>query len=361
MTEQHSPQPAVSRPSRKTGMSPGTMIHVGRRVSDEVVVEVQHYEKGKDLACATLGGPDEAQAYRGRPGVTWLDVNGIHDVPLVERIGHIFDLHPLLLEDIVNAHQRPKLEQHGEHLFLIVKMLLEHEQTHEIEMEQVSVVMGAGFVITFQERERDTFDSVRRRLADPRTRIRQQGPDFLAYALVDTIVDNYFVVLEHLGDRIEELEDRVIEDPDRDTLEEIFAVKRTLAELRRAIWPLRDALGAMGRGDTPLVQRSTLPYLRDVQDHTMRVIDTIESYREMAATMVEMYMSSVSNRLNDVMRVLTVIATVFIPLTFVVGVYGMNFTHMPELAWRWGYPVVWVVMVGITAFLLVAFRKRGWL
>jgi magnesium transporter len=215
-------------------------------------------------------------------------------------------------------------------------------------------------VLTFQERERDTFDTVRRRLADPATRVRQHGADFLAYALVDTIVDNYFAVLERVGDRIAELEDDILASPDRQALEAVFDVKRSLIELRRAAWPLRDALAAMSRGDTPLIQAGTLPYLRDVQDHALRVIDTIETYRDMATTMVEMYMSSVSNRLNEVMRVLTVIATIFIPLTFIAGVYGMNFHHMPELGWRWGYPLIWGVMIAVAVGLLAYFRRRGW-
>jgi magnesium transporter len=349
-----------ARPSVKIGMSPGTLIHLGEAPNQAVTVELYHYEGAGPLERRVLADADEAAAYRHRPGVTWIDVNGVHDVALVERLGGAFELHPLLLEDVVNTHQRPKLESHGEHLFLVLKMLLDDPETDGFEVEQVSFVIGAGYVITFQERERDTFDSVRRRLVEPETRVRQHGADFLAYALVDTVVDNYFAVLERLGDRIADLEDDILVSPDRDTLEEVFGVKRSLVELRRAVWPLRDALAAMGRGDTPLIASGTLPYLRDVQDHALRVIDTIETYRDMATTMVEMYMSSVSNRLNEVMRVLTVIATIFIPLTFIAGVYGMNFSFMPELRWHWGYPVIWGVMVAIAVGLVVYFRRRGW-
>jgi magnesium transporter len=370
MTDHHgggltpSPAPVAARPgrpSRKIGMGPGSLVYIGAEISGIVDVEVYHCTDGSELERRGLRDIEELTAYRDALGTTWVDVNGVHDVALIGRIGEIFDLHPLLLEDVVNAHQRPKFEQHGEHLFLVVKMLLNSVSGDEIEEEQVSIVLGSRYVITFQERARDTFDPVRRRLADPATRLRQHGADFLAYALVDTIVDNYFGVLEKLGDRIEDLEDAIVADPSPDRLEEIFEMKRVLVELRRVVWPLRDALAGMGRGDTPMIEHGTLPYLRDVHDHTLRVIDTIETYRDTAATMVEMYMSGVSNRMNEVMKVLTVIATIFIPLTFIAGLYGMNFVNMPELHWRWGYPVVLVAMGVTTAALLLFFRKRGWL
>jgi len=355
------PIPRPARPSRKIGLSPGTLIHLGRRMASEVRIEVLHCAGESELTQRIAENVDELAVYRGAPGLTWIDVNGIHDVQLIGRIGEIFGLHPLLLEDVVNAHQRPKFEPHGEHLFLVLKMLLHNEETDEIEAEQVSVVIGQGFVLTFQEQERDTFDSVRRRLADPSTRVRQHGADFLAYALVDTIVDNYFAVLEWLGDHIDDVETRLIASPDQATLREVYDIRHSLVELRRAVWPLRDALAAMGRGDAPLIQPGTLPYLRDVQDHALRVIDTLETYRDMAVTLVEMYMSGASHRLNEVMRVLTVIATIFIPLTFIVGVYGMNFDHFPELHWWWAYPVLWVIMLAIAGGMVGFFRRRSWI
>jgi magnesium transporter len=349
----------AGRASRKIGMSPGSLVHVGRRFAEDVLVEAHWFGGGQYEESAVLDVGD-LTAYRERGGVLWLDVNGIHDPDIIGRIGAVFGLHPLLLEDVLNASQRPKLEEHGEHLFLVLRMLLPGPDD-TVEMEQVSVVLGAGYVLTFQERSRDTFDPVRRRLADPASRLRQQAADFVAYALVDTIVDQYFAVLERIGDRIEDLEDIVIESPDRDTLTAVYDVKRTLTELRRVIWPLRDALGALARGDSPRVAATTLPYLRDVVDHAIRSLDTIETYRDTAATLIDMYMSSSSHRLNEVMRVLTVIATIFIPLTFIVGIYGMNFSRMPELEWRWGYPVVWGVMVATVLGMLAFFRRRDWL
>jgi len=360
MAEQPVSSMRMGRASRKIGMSPGSLVHVGRRFAEDVQVDVYWLGPDGTFEQTTVLEVAELESYRDREGVLWVDVNGIHDVEIISRIGTVFGLHPLLLEDVLNANQRPKLEEHGDHLFLVLRMLLAGDD-HTVEMEQVSVVLGARYVLTFQERSRDTFDPVRRRLAESGSRLRQQGADFLAYALVDTIVDNYFAVLEGVGDRIEELEDAVVVEPDRETLTAIYDVKRTLADLRRAIWPLRDALGTLARGDSPRVTPGTLPYLRDVADHAIRTLDTIETYRDTAATLIDMYMSSVSNRMNDVMRVLTVIATVFIPLTFIVGIYGMNFAHMPELAWRWGYPAVWAVMVGTVLGLLVFFRRRNWL
>jgi magnesium transporter len=360
MPEQPAAPVRFGRPSRKIGMSPGSLVHVGRRFAEDVQVDLYWLGPDGTFDRQTVLEVSELESYRDRGGILWLDVNGIHDVDIIGRIGTVFGLHPLLLEDVLNAHQRPKLEEHGEHLFLVLHMLLAGPD-HSVEMEQVSVVLGTNYVLTFQERSRDTFDPVRRRLAEPSSRLRQQGVDFLAYALVDTIVDNYFAVLEGIGDRIEQLEDMVVTSPNRDALTGIYEVKRALADLRHTIWPLRDALGTLARGDSPRVTAATLPYLRDVADHAIRTLDTIETYRDTAATLIEMYMSSVSNRLNDVMRVLTVIATVFIPLTFIVGIYGMNFVHMPELGWRWGYAGVWAVMLGTVVALLTFFRRRGWL
>lgn len=350
-----------ARPSQKMGVPPGTLVHVGRAREGAVQFEVHRFDGAGELERAALPSVDAIADVAGRPGLLWVDVNGVHDTEAVARLGAMFDLHPLLLEDVVHTHQRPKAEVHGSHLFLVLKMILPGEEPPDIEVEQVSVVVGTNFVLTFQERARDTFDPVRRRLADPSSRLRGRGPDFLAYALVDTIVDGYFAVLEDIGDRFEALEDDVLASPDSDTLERVYGVKRTLTELRRVLWPLRDAVAALGRGDTGIVQESTHPYLRDLQDHVIRVIETVETYRDTAATLLEMYMSSVSNRLNEVMRVLTVIATIFIPLSFLVGVYGMNFTNMPELGWRWGYPAVWAVMGATAGGLLLFFRRRGWL
>jgi magnesium transporter len=356
-----SPRSHVSRPSQKIALPPGTLVHLGRKLAAEVRIEVLHCVGGGELERRAIDDVEQLGDFAKGDGLTWIDVNGIHDVTLIGRIGEIFGLHPLLLEDVVSTHQRPKFEAHGESLFFVLKMMLQGSDPDEVEMEQVSVVIGKGLVITFQERERDTFDPVRRRLADPTTKVRHRGADFLAYTLIDTIVDGYFAVLERTGDRIEMLEDQLIERYDPHTLHEVYQVKRRLVELRRVVWPLRDALGVFARGDSPLIKAGTLPYLRDVQDHALRVIDTIETFRDMTATLVEMYMSGSSHRLNEVIRILTVISTIFIPLTFIVGVYGMNFDHLPELHWWWAYPVLWIIMLMIAGGMVAFFRRRDWL
>jgi len=345
----------------KVGLAPGTMIHVGEAREGPVVVRLTHYTPNGELEERVVADPRELLAYRDRPGVTWIDVTGIHNVDIVAEIGEVFALHPLLLEDAVHARQRPKTEEYDDHLYLVLKMLRWDEDGTRVDVEQVSVVLGERYVITFQETPVDTFDHVRARLREPTKRIRKAGADYLAYALVDSIVDHYFTVLETIGDRIEDIEDELIQEPDQKALTDIFRLKRTLVYLRRATWPLRDAMGNLLRGETRFVRKSTLPFVRDLHDHTLRVVDLIETYREMVSGMVDIYMSSVSNRMNDVMRVLTVIATIFIPLTFIAGVYGMNFDHMPELHWDWGYYAVWAVMVAVAVTLLVYFWRRRWL
>ena len=345
----------------KVGLAPGTLIHVGEERDGPIVVRLTHYTPDAELEERVISDPAELLAYRDRAGVTWVDVTGIHDVDLVAEIGEVFGLHPLLLEDVVHARQRPKTEEYDDHLYLVLKMLRCEEEGERVDVEQVSVIVGERYVITFQETPVDTFDQIRARLRERTRRIRKAGADYLAYALVDSIVDNYFTVLETIADRIEAAEDELIEAPDEDALTEIFRLKRTLVYLRRAVWPLRDAVGALVRGETRFVKKATLPFLRDLHDHALRAVDLIETYRDMVGGMVDIYMSSVSNRMNDVMRVLTVIATIFIPLTFIAGVYGMNFDHMPELHWPWGYYAVWGVMVAVAIALLMFFRRRRWL
>lgn len=345
----------------KVGLAPGTLIHIGQEREGPVEVRLTHFQPDTGLEERTVATPAELREYRDRPGVTWIDVTGVHDLDLVADIGEVFGLHPLLLEDVVHTRQRPKTEEYDDHLYLVLKMLRWDEGGERVDVEQVSVILGERYVITFQENPVDTFDKVRARLREPTKRIRKSGADYLAYALVDSIVDHYFAVLEVVGDRIEDIEDELIEDPDEKALTDIFRLKRTLVYLRRAVWPLRDAVGSLLRGEIRFVRKATLPFLRDVNDHTLRAVELIETYRDMVSGMVDIYMSSVSNRMNEVMRVLTVIATIFIPLTFIAGVYGMNFDRMPELHWDWGYYAIWGVMAAVAVALLLYFRRRGWL
>ena len=270
-------------------------------------------------------------------------------------------MHPLVLEDILNTGQRPKLEDFDEYVFVVLKMFRYGDQVDGMGIEQISLILGPSFVISFQEEPGDVFDLVRGRIRESKGRIRKMGADYLAYALLDALVDSYFVVLERVGEKVEFLEEELVSDPRPETLQAIHNLKRDMLFLRKSVWPLREVVGALVRGEPSLFGESITVYLRDVYDHSIQVIDTIETFRDMVSGMLDIYLSSVSNRMNEVMKVLTIIATIFIPLTFITGLYGMNFKHMPELAWRWGYPMVWAVMLTVVVLMLFYFRRKKWL
>jgi magnesium transporter len=288
-------------------------------------------------------------------------VDGLHQVEILEKLGECYGLHPLVLEDILNTDQRPKTEDYGEYIYIVLKMLDYNDKSNEIEPEQMSLILGPNFVFSFQEREGDTFNPIRERIRNNKGRIRKMGADYLAYTLLDSIVDNYFIILEKLGEKIEFLEEKLVTRPTPETLQVIHYLKREMISFRKAVWPLREVVSGLERGEASLIKEATRIYLRDVYDHTIQTIDTIETYRDMVSGMLDIYLSSVSNRLNSVMKVLTIIATIFMPLTFLAGVYGMNFKYMPELEWRWGYPVTWLIMAGIGISMLIYFRKKRWL
>jgi len=350
----------TARISKKAGLPPGTLIHVGDKKTEKARLRLMDYTQ-EHCEERELGTIEESFAYRDKDSVTWINVDGIHQVDMVEKIGTHYHLHPLVLEDILNTHQRPKLEDYEDYLFLILKMITYAEAQKLLYVEQVSIIVGRGFVISFQESEGDVFESVRERLRKGKGRIRKGGPDYLAYALTDAVVDNYFLVLEKIGEDLEELEAEVISKPVPETAESIHNLKRELLFLRKSVWPLREAVVILEKGESPLVQEKTTVYLRDVYDHTIQVVDTIETFRDMVSGILDIYLSSLSNRMNEVMKVLTIIATLFIPLTFVAGIYGMNFKSMPELEWRYGYVFAWVIMALIALLMLLYFRKKRWL
>jgi magnesium transporter len=351
--------PRPIRRSHKAGMPPGSLVYLGRRKVEKTTLEVIDYdaERLEELQDVSLEG---CHVLLDKPTVTWINVNGLHDVEVVEHLGRDFGIHPLVLEDLLNPAQRPKLEDYDTHQFIVLKMLSWDEERQNIVVEQVGMVLGPSFLVTFQERGGDVFDPVRLRLRGNRGRIRRQGPDYLLYALLDAIVDNYFVILERLDDRIEALEERLTDSPGPETLREVHRLKREMIFLRRAVWPLREVLSGLQRDTIRIVKPETRLFLRDVYDHTIQVIDTVETFRDLLQGMLDVYMSTVSNRLNQVMKVLTIISTIFIPLNFIAGVYGMNFRHMPELASRWGYPIVLGSMVAVGITMLALFKKRGW-
>tara|TARA_R110000822_G_scaffold3164_16_gene14310 strand:+ start:8921 stop:9988 length:1068 start_codon:yes stop_codon:yes gene_type:complete len=348
----------VVKRGRKVGSAPGTLIHLGEPRVQQPAVRIIEYNQ-QEISDRLI---DQAGDYRVRNGghVAWLNVDGVHQVEVIEALGKAFKLHPLVMEDILSVDQRPKVEDYDGYLYLVLRMLHYDAATEEIQTEQLSLILGDHFVLSLQEQPGDLFDGIRSRLRDGR-QIRSMQADYLAYALLDAVVDHYFLALEHLGDQIEALEDELMEKPQPSTLGRIHHYKREMLMLRKAVWPLREVLSRLARDESPLISADTRVFLRDVYDHTIHVMDTIDTLREMLVGMLDLYLSSVSNRMNEVMKVLTIIATLFMPLTFIAGVYGMNFEYMPELQWRWGYPAVMVLMLAISGSLLYAFRRRGWI
>jgi magnesium transporter len=345
---------------KKAGLPPGTLIYVGDRRVDQVKIEIIDYDADHvtEVEPKTV---EECLSFKESPTVTWLNVIGLHDTAVIEKLGERFGLHPLLLEDILSTEQRPKYEDFGTHIFIVLRMLRYKDEAHSIESEQVSLILGPNFVISFQEIKEDPFDPIRERIRSGKGRIRGAGADYLAYALMDAVVDNYFVILEKVGDAIEVLGEAAVSDPTSKTLHTIQVLKRELGHLRRSIWPIREVVSGLERGGSALIADSTGIYLRDVYDHTVQVMETVESFRDMVSGMFDTYLSSVSNRMNEVMKVLTIIATIFIPITFVAGVYGMNFRHMPELTLRWAYPAVLLLMLVVALSMVAYFRRRKWL
>jgi magnesium transporter len=303
---------------------------------------------------------EECFPFKDKPTVTWVNIDGLHEIEVIEKIGAHYSLHPLLLEDILNTDQRPKMEDFGSYVFVVMKMIDYHAESEEVRSEQFSMIIGTSYIISFQERSGDVFDGVRDRIRNAKGRIRRMGSDYLAYALIDAVVDRYFSVLEALGDKMESMEDEIMSHPRPEMMEAIYQLKRDLIFLRKSIWPLREVTGSLQRGESGIVQEGTGVFLRDVYDHTVQIIDTIESFRDVASGMHDTYLSGISNRMNEVMKVLTIFATIFIPLTFIAGIYGMNFEHMPELGWKWSYLFFWVVALIVGFGMFVSFKRRRW-
>ncbi len=347
--------------SKKAGLAPGSLIHIGERKTKEVKITIMDYDEGhlEEKEVKTIV---ECFAFKERPTITWINIEGIHEVNILERLGECYGFHPLILEDILNTDQRPKMEDFGEYIYVVLKMLEYNDRKDEIITEQVSLILGKNFVISFQEGIKgDVFDPIRERIRTSKGRIRKAGADYLAYSLLDGIVDNYFIILEKLGEKVECVEEELVARPDPETLHLIHNLKREMIFLRRSVWPLREVVSNLERTESLLIKKSTGIYFRDVYDHTIQVIDTIETFRDMLSGMLDIYLSSISNRLNSVMKVLTIIATIFMPLTFIAGLYGMNFKYMPEIGWRFGYPFALFLMVSVVVVMLFYFRKKKWM
>jgi len=346
--------------AKRLALPPGTLVHLGEPSLSDTLLSLIVYDKD---TCAKYDATtlEDALGKMLPDAVSWLNITGLQDTALLERLGSRFAMHPLTLEDILNTGQRPKTEVFDGHLFSVLKMIRYDETTRSLDIEQVSFILGKDYVITFQERPGDVMDALRDRIAQGKGSIRRRGADYLLYSIIDLIIDHYFISMESIGDDIEELEAQVLDEPSPALAKELHRIKRELLFLRKAIWPMREQIALLLREEHPLIATDTMPYLRDLQDHTVQVIDTVETFRDMLGGLLDVYLSSISNRMNDVMRILTIIATIFIPLTFLAGIYGMNFDVMPELHHPLGYPAV-LGVCAVTAVAMIAFFKRkGWL
>lgn len=350
---------AGKKRSKKTGLVQGSLVHIGNQYAEKSKITLIRFDEfsivEKEIANAV-----DLSAEKNLPGVTWININGLHDVQLLAEIGNIFGVHPLIMEDILNTDQRPKTEDFADYIYIVLKTFHNHS-AENLNPEQVSIILGHNFVLSFQEKESSLFEPIRERLRNNKGRIRKSGSDYLAHDIIDNIVDNYFIVLENLEDKIEKLEDDLVKQTTPTRLETIHRLKRELIFLRKSLWPLREAISSLQRSDSPLINESSVVYFKDISDHIIAIIDTVDTYRDMLAGMLDIYLSSTSVKLNEVMKVLTIIATIFMPLTFLAGVYGMNFRYMPELEWHWGYFAIWTVMLIIAIFMLIFFRNKKWL
>lgn len=349
-----------SRVSKKIGLAPGSLVHVGEERTEKPKITIIDYDRN-NYQEKVVENVEECFPFKDYPTVSWINVDGIHQVDIIEKMGKHFGIHPLVMEDIVHTNQRPKMVDYDSYIYIVLKMLWFENDDTDVKAEQVSIILGPDFVLSFQELEGDTFDFVRERLRNSKGKIRNVGSDYLAYALLDSIVDNYFLIIERFGEAIEDLEDKLIENPSPEILQSIHDLKKEMIYLRKSVWPLRDVINRLERTESNLIKDSTFVFLKDVYDHTIQVVDAIETYRDILTGILDVYLSSVSNKMNEVMKVLTIIATIFIPLTFIAGMYGMNFTNMPELGWKWGYPAVWVINILIFLSMYSYFRRKNWL
>ena len=356
-------RPRIGKRYHSPGTSPGTLRPLDIPATGPTRITVIDYGPGR-CEEKVIERVEDLARYRDTQTVTWINIEGLNDIALIEAIGRLFNIHRLTLEDIVNCGQRPKIEDYSSYHFLVMRSLIYKE---ELETEQISFVLANNYVLTFQEVPGDSFEAVRQRIRKEGGQIRTMGSDYLVYALIDALVDEFFPALEKFGEKIEALEDEVILRPSPQVLHEVHQIKRDLLVLRRAAWPERDLIAAFQREESHLIRPETRVFLRDCYDHTVQVIDMIETYRDLASGLQEVYLSSVSNRLNEVMKVLTIISTIFIPLNFIAGVYGMNFQHdrshplnMPELDWYFGYPFALGMMATLALALVFYFKKKGW-
>ena len=353
-------QKLIRQQSHKAGLPPGSLVSMGHAAARPIRISVIDYDQ--DTYTETdLSGVSDCGLYKESPTTSWINITGVHDADLIKSVGECFDLHALTLEDIMNTDHRPKVEDFGRYIFITLKMLYMSGSGQNILFEQVSLILGQGYVISFQEAEGDVFQPVRDRIQRASGRLRQRGAGYLAYALVDAVVDQYFSILESLGEEVEDLEESVVTDSERVNTKQIYGIKREVTLLRRSVWPLREMVSTLEKIETDLIDVSTRVFIRDLYDHSLAILDSIDTFRDMAGNILDVHLTNVNNRMNQVMKLLTIIATIFIPLTFIAGIYGMNFDYMPELKWHYSYFVVWGIMLILALAMVKYFQKKKWL
>jgi magnesium transporter len=345
---------------------PGIPIYIGNNEIQTTKIKIINYD-AKNITETEITKPEECIPFKGKTTVSWINICGLKNIDMIEKICKLYDLHPLIIEDILDTEQRPKIDVFENYIFITMKLNLYDKDTKSLRIEQISLILGNNFVITFQEKPSDVFKPAHERLLNSQNRIRQLGADYLAYALIDTVVDNYFHIIEAIGDVIEDVEENVITDPTPKTMRAIHTLKREIIYLRKSVWPLREIINNLQRKTSSLISEETDFHFRDVYDHIIQVIDSVETYRDLLAGILDLYVSGISNRMNEIMKVLTIFAAIFIPLTFIAGLYGMNFNHakspfnMPELNWYFGYPFALGIMAIVAIVMLIFFRKKKWL
>ncbi|GET21770.1 magnesium/cobalt transporter CorA [Prolixibacter denitrificans] len=346
--------------SQKAGLPPGSMVFIGDKHEEAPELTIIDYDTSK-FEVNTKATLQDALRRKETAPISWINIDQLHDVELMEKLGSHYEIHPLLMEDILNTDLRPKVEDEDEYVMLSLKMLQYEEQTDNLTTDQVSLILGKNYVISFREKPDNIFEPIINRLSSSKGSIRSRGADYLFYALTDVIVDNYFTIIENIGNQLEKLEERIFNHPGEDALQEIHRIKSDLLQLRKITYPIRESMRKLENDDIDLIEDKTRKYFTDIYEHIVQIIETIESYREVVSGLKDLYLSSISYRMNKVMQVLTIIATIFIPLTFLVGVYGMNFENMPELHWKYAYFVLWAIMISIVVLLTWYFRKKKWI
>ncbi|MDT0678077.1 magnesium/cobalt transporter CorA [Autumnicola musiva] len=348
------------RTTKSLNQVPGTVTYIGHKEMSEVHLEVIDYNKQHYNWYASKS-PEDAFKFEEPLNITWFNINGLNNTKEIEKMGEYYDLHPLILEDIVNTGQRPKIDEYPDYIFIVAKMLY-YNGDGTLRNEHISLVVGKDYVLTFQEADGDVFDGVRERISKDKGRIRNNGADYLMFALLDAIIDNYFAVIDDISDKIETFESQLFIDNSADDLvQEIQELKRTILRIRRAVFPLREVVGRLQKMDNDIIEEQTVNYIRDLYDHIIQISENIDIYREMIWSLMDMYMTTISNKMNEVMKVLTIMASIFIPLTFIAGVYGMNFEYMPELEWKYGYFAIWGIMIIVFLGMLYYFKRKKWL